>query len=271
LQQIVWNIASNAIKFTPKGGRVELRLELVSEPEGAHVEIIVSDSGQGIRAELLPFVFDRFRQGDSLSARTQGGLGLGLAIVRHLVELHGGSVKAESSGEGNGATFKVKLPLAVVRSELRDASRANAIALGEMAERALPQLGGMKVMVIDDDRDSREVLKIMIEQFGAEVKTCVSSAEAFDALLNWNPDILISDIEMPGENGLQLLEKIRSLNRENGGRVPAIALTVYASAEDRRRALSAGYQMHIAKPAEPVELARIIAELVAREGKGFAG
>jgi PAS domain S-box-containing protein len=272
LQQIVWNIASNAIKFTPKGGRVELRLERASELEEAHAEIIVSDTGQGIRAELLPYVFDRFRQGDSLSARAHGGLGLGLAIVRHLVELHGGSVTAESSGEGAGAIFRVKLPLAAVRSEMIDAGRAQAMASDEMIAQPSTRLDGIKVMVIEGDRDSREVLKIMIEQFGAEVKTCASTVKAFEALDSWKPDILIIDIEMFGEDELlRLPETINSLNRDNKGRVPAVALTTYARAEDRDRALSAGCQTHIAKTAEPAELARIIAELVTREGRSFAG
>lgn len=270
LQQIVWNIVSNAVKFTPKGGVVEVRLERAGLPSEPHVEIALSDTGQGIRPDLLPFIFDRFRQGDSTSTRAHGGLGLGLAIVRHLVELHGGSVQAESPGEGRGATFRVKLPLAVIDSESGDSRRAQLLASGGLSEQNEPQLAGIHVLVVDDESDSREILKIMIEQYGAEVKTCASSVEAFESLKHLKPDVLISDIEMPGEDGYRLLERVRSLGPDHGGHVPAIALTAYARAEDRKRALSAGYQMHMVKPADPAELALIIARLAANNHKKFA-
>ncbi|HST22527.1 MAG TPA: PAS domain S-box protein [Blastocatellia bacterium] len=263
LQQIVWNLLSNAVKFTPKGGRVVVRLERVN----SQVEIIVSDTGQGIHPELLPFIFDRFRQGDSTTTRQHGGLGLGLAIVRHLVELHGGSVQADSPGHGSGANFTVNLPLMAIYSEHRNADRAPHADSNLPPPQEAPQLSGIKVMVVDDEPDTCEVLKIMIEQYGGEVKTCASSAEAIETLKHWKPDVLVSDIEMPGEDGYHLIEKIRSLAPEQGGNVPALALTAYARVDDRMRALSAGYQMHLAKPAEPMELTTVITSLAARNSK----
>jgi len=263
LQQIVWNLLSNAVKFTPRGGRVVVRLERVN----SHVEIVVSDTGQGIHPDLLPFIFDRFRQGDSTTTRQHGGLGLGLAIVRHLVELHGGSVHADSPGHGSGANFTVNLPLMGIFSEHRSADRSHYSDLNATAAQEAPQLSGIKVMVVDDEPDTCDVLKIMIEQYGGEVKTCASCAEALETLKHWKPDVLVSDIEMPGEDGYRLIEKIRLLAPEQGGNVPALALTAYARMDDRMRALSAGYQMHLAKPAEPVELTTVITSLAARNSK----
>ena len=265
LQQIVWNLLSNAVKFTPKGGRVVVRLERVN----SHVEIVVSDTGQGIHPDLLPFIFDRFRQGDSTTTRQHGGLGLGLAIVRHLVELHGGSVRADSPGPESGANFTVNLPLMAVYSEHRSADRAHNSDSNATAAQVAPRLSGIKVMVVDDEPDTCEVLRIIIEQYGGEVKTCASSAEALETLKHWKPDVLVSDIEMPGEDGYRLIEKIRSLAPEQGGNVPALALTAYARIDDRMRALSAGYQMHLAKPAEPLEFTAVITSLAARNSKGF--
>lgn len=267
LQQIVWNILSNAVKFTPKGGRVMVRLERVN----SHVEIVVSDTGQGIHADLLPFIFDRFRQGDSTTTRQHGGLGLGLAIVRHLVELHGGTVHADSPGYGGGASFTVNLPLIAIFSEHRSPGLAYNAGPILPPIQDMPQLFGIKVMVVDDEPDTCEVLKVMIEQYGGNVRTCASSAEALETLKSWKPDVLVSDIEMPGEDGYRLIEKIRSLAPEQGGTIPALALTAYARVADRMRALSAGYQMHLAKPAEPVELTVVIASLAIRDGKGFIG
>jgi CheY-like chemotaxis protein len=238
-----------------------VRLERVN----SHVEIIVSDTGQGIHPELLPFIFDRFRQGDSTTTRQHGGLGLGLAIVRHLVELHGGSVQADSPGHGSGANFTVNLPLMSLYSEHRwPQADSNATPV-----QAATQLSGIKVMIVDDEPDTCEVLKIMLEQYGGEVKTCASSAEALEMLKHWMPDVLVSDIEMPGEDGYHLIEKIRSLAPEQGGNVPALALTAYARFDDHMRALSAGYQMHLAKPAEPLELTTVITTLATRNSKGF--
>ena len=262
LQQVVWNLVSNAVKFTSKGGRVQVRLKRVK----SHVEIVVSDTGQGMRAELLPFIFDRFRQGDSTSTRMHGGLGLGLAIVRHLVELHGGTVVAESPGEELGATFTVKLPLMPMQSGFRETLSPASEAMGDKPPGDPPSLRGIKVLVIDDEPDTREILKTMIEEFGAQVKTCESGPVALTTLDDWRPEVIVSDIEMPGEDGYQMMQQIRRLAPERGGRTAAVALTAYARPDDRMRALAAGYQMHLAKPADPIELAIVIASLAGRDG-----
>ncbi|MFP5261267.1 MAG: PAS domain S-box protein [Blastocatellia bacterium] len=267
LQQVVWNLMSNAVKFTPRGGRIQVRLERVD----SHIEIIVSDTGQGIAADLLPYIFERFRQGDSSSTRLHGGLGLGLAIVRHLVELHGGTVQAWSPGEGQGATFTVKLPLLIWHRGVKQAESAHLAAYGGGALENAPRLDGLRVLVVDDEPDTRAMLKVMLEQFGAEAEVCASSAEALDRLEQWRPNVLVSDIEMPGEDGYQMIKKIRALEPGRGGAIAAVALTAYARAEDRVRSLAAGYQMHLAKPVEPVELAIVIGNLAGRGGKGRAG
>jgi PAS domain S-box-containing protein len=264
LQQIVWNLVANAVKFTGKGGRVQVRLERVQ----SRVEIIVSDTGQGITTEFLPYVFDRFRQADATSTRRYGGLGLGLAIVRHLTEMHGGVVTATSPGEGLGATFTVKLPVIAAHDEL-GADRIHPVSGGNVSSLTRPNLDGVKVIVVDDEPDTREMLRVMIGQFGAEVRACSSSAEAIESLKQWEPDVIVSDIEMPGEDGYELIRKIRQAEAANGSRViPAVALTAYARVEDRLRAISAGYQMHISKPAEPAELAIVIASLAGGIGQG---
>jgi PAS domain S-box-containing protein len=260
LQQVVWNLLANAVKFTPKHGHIQVRLERVD----SHVEIIVADTGQGIRADLLPYVFDRFRQGDSTSTRLHGGLGLGLAIVRHLVELHGGRVTAESDGEDCGATFRVKLPLMALHLERYESERVPTGALSVPPLPQTPNLAGIKVLVVDDEPDTRDMLRIMIGQYGAQVKTAASSDEAMRVFDEWPPDVIVSDIEMPGEDGYQLLRRIRQLAPERGGKTPAVALTAYARTDDRLRALSAGYQMHVAKPADPIEMAVVIASLAAQ-------
>ncbi|HJQ23020.1 MAG TPA: PAS domain S-box protein [Blastocatellia bacterium] len=257
LQQVVWNLLANAVKFTPKGGHIEVRLERVD----SHVEIIVTDSGEGISPDLLPFIFDRFRQGDSTSTRLHGGLGLGLAIVRHLVELHGGTVTAESGGTGQGATFRVKMPLLALRAGRYEREPVTPDTPAALPTPEAPDLTGLKVLVVDDEADSRTLLQTMIAAYGAEVKSCASSAEAFAALSEWLPDVLVSDIEMPGEDGYQLIERVRALAPERGGGTPAVALTAYARADDRLRAIAAGYQLHVAKPADPIELAVAIASL----------
>jgi PAS domain S-box-containing protein len=254
LQQVVWNLLANAVKFTPKSGRVQVRLERVD----SYVEIIVADAGEGIRADLLPFIFDRFRQGDSTSTRLHGGLGLGLAIVRHLVELHGGTVTAESDGEDHGATFRVKLPLMALHAERYDTGRRQP---SPPPSQNAPDLAGIRVLVVDDEPDTRNMLRTMLEQFGAEVKVGASSAEALRVFHEWSPNVIVSDIEMPGEDGYQLMRQIRAIAPEHGGKTPAVALTAYARTDDRMRALSAGYQIHVAKPADPIELATVIANL----------
>ena len=259
LQQIIWNLLSNAIKFTPAGGRVEITLERV----GTHIQITVADTGQGISAEFLPHVFERFRQADSSSTRKFGGLGLGLSIVRHLVELHGGTVEVHSPGEGQGATFTTWFPLLTESEE----SCANVDPLehsGDGAVTAEQSLKGVKILVVDDDTDSRAVIKEMLLQFGAEVLTAASASDALQALELWSPDVLLSDIEMPNEDGYSLLQKIRSKDGKSGGLIPAAALTAYGRSEDRVRVLKAGYQSYLPKPVDPHELALVVASLAKR-------
>jgi PAS domain S-box-containing protein len=261
LQQVVWNLLSNAIKFTPKGGRVQIMLERVD----SHVEITVSDTGQGISPEFLPYVFDRFRQADSTTTRKYGGLGLGLAIVRHLVELHGGTVRAESDGEGEGSTFIVGLPLMSIYQKDATEERVHPSASGGPLSFDCPEnLDGLKILAVDDEADTRELLKAVLTQCGAEVLTVDSAREALEQLESFLPDVLISDIGMPEEDGYELIRRIRQLPPESGGAVPAVALTAYARAEDRLRVLREGYQMHVPKPVELAELVAVVASLVQR-------
>jgi PAS domain S-box-containing protein len=263
LQQVVWNLLANAIKFTPRGGRVQVKLERVN----SHVEITVSDTGAGIAPEFLPLVFDRFRQADQRKTRQHGGLGLGLSIVRHLVELHGGTVRAESSGEGQGSTFTVLLPVAPVYRAEAEVGRVHPAARDTLptydcAER----LDGLRILVVDDEPDTCELLKAGLGQCGADVTVAGSVAEAYELMRDGIPDLLISDIGMPGEDGYELIRRVRQLPAESGGRVPAIALTAYARVEDRMQALRAGYQMHVPKPVELAELVAVAASLVQRRG-----
>jgi signal transduction histidine kinase/ActR/RegA family two-component response regulator len=266
LQQVAWNLLSNAIKFTPRGGRVDVWLRST----GADAELTVSDSGAGIRAEFLPHVFDRLLQGDASSTRRHGGLGLGLAIVRHLVELHGGTVSADSRGEGRGSTFTVRLPRAApVHVEAaasnkpggrNDASHDTPRASSRKETRIVE---GVRVLVVDDEPDARQVIRVGLEQRGATVETAASVEEALAALARHGPpDVLLSDIGMPGEDGYSLIGKVRQLPDAAGGNVPAVALTAYARAEDRDRALAAGYHAHLAKPVEPAQLAEVVAQLL---------
>lgn len=264
LQQVVWNLVSNAIKFTPKGGRVQVMLARVN----SHVEVTVSDSGKGISAEFLPHVFDRFRQADGSTTRRQGGLGLGLSIVRQLVELHGGSVSVESAGEGQGATFTVQLPLMVTRrSDAGDPARRHPTAGGDTSFDCPPSLTGLRVLVVDDEPDTRELLRKVLEGCGSEVTTAGSAAEALAAFAESKPDVLISDIGMPEEDGYELIGKVRAREKGTTDRIPAIALTAYARVEDRVRALNAGFQVHVPKPIEPAELVAVVASLTGRTGK----
>ncbi len=262
LQQVVWNLLSNAVKFAPKGGRVEVRLERAD----SQVEIIVSDNGQGIKPEFLPYVFERFRQEDSGTSREQGGLGLGLAIVRHIVELHGGTARVASEGLGKGATFTVALPIArecaVSPDELRDKA-----AGGRLAPQNPPTLVGVRALFVDDEAEAREIITMMLAQSGAEVRTAVSAPEALAACDEWRPDILISDIGMPGEDGYMLMKELRARESEGGGHIPAIALTAYGRREDRLRALSVGYESHVPKPVDPEELLDAVASLTGRTEK----
>jgi len=230
----------------------------------SHVEIIVSDTGQGISPAVLPFVFDRFRQADSSSTRRHGGLGLGLALVKHLVELHGGSVAAQSSGEGQGATFIVRLPLTI--TDIADStSRVHPTAEVERTV-ALdgPRLDGLRVLVVDDDPDALNLVIAILTSAGAVARTALSAAEALRVFEQWHPDVLVSDIEMPGEDGYTLIRRIRARSGDEGGKTPAIALTAYGRAQDRMLSLIAGYSMHVPKPVDPVELITIVASVSGR-------
>ncbi len=254
LHQIVWNLLSNAVKFTPQGGQITIRIE----QDGPHARITVKDTGQGIDAEFLPRVFDRFRQADSSTTRSFGGLGLGLAIVRHLVELHGGTVSAESEGVGKGATFSATFPLLTGRTEPIAHS-------GETCAPEIRSLDGLRVLLVDDEAEAREIISTVIGRTGAEVKTCISASDALVKLVEWRPDVILSDIAMPEEDGYSFIGKVRSLPREKGGETPAAALTAYARDEDRVQALAAGYQMHIAKPIGASQLVTMVAKLAGRE------
>ncbi|HLM00367.1 MAG TPA: PAS domain S-box protein [Pyrinomonadaceae bacterium] len=261
LQQVVWNLLSNAVKFTPKDGRVQVRLERVN----SNVEIVVSDTGIGVEPEFLPFVFERFRQSDGSMTRRQGGLGLGLAIVRQIVELHGGTVSVKSKGEGQGSTFIVSLPLVPVRLEPEeDSPRVHPAARNGSITSCPPELSGLRVLLVDDEADSLELLKFVVESCEAQVSTASSAAGALELIRREKFDVLISDIGMPDEDGYSLIRSIRALSNEQGGNIPAIALTAYARAEDRVRALLSGFQMHIAKPVEALELIAAVANLAGR-------
>jgi CheY-like chemotaxis protein len=262
LQQVVWNLLANAIKFTPKGGRVQVRLERVN----SYIEIAVSDTGIGITPEFLPHVFDRFRQADQRTTRQHGGMGLGLAIVRHLVELHGGTVRAESAGEGKGATFTVLLPVAPVYRLAAEGERVHPAAREMLPSfECFDRLDSVHILVVDDEPDARELLKEGLGQCGAQVTVAGSVSEALEAFRTAVPDLLISDIGMPDEDGYDLIRKVRALPAEQGGHIPAIALTAYARVEDRMRALRSGYQMHVTKPVEMAELVAVAASLVQRD------
>jgi len=260
LQQVVWNLLSNAVKFTPDGGTVETRVARVN----GHVEIIVTDSGQGISPEFLPFVFDRFRQADGSLARKHGGMGLGLAIVRHLVELHGGTVNAFSAGRDKGSTFTVRLPLmngrntgALSTGVERKPVKANL----DSSPLDLPTLEGLSVLIVEDEMDARELIATIFQSSKAHVKGVASADAALKLLERWTPNVLVSDIQMPGEDGYSLIRKIRESENEEAKRLPALALTAHARVDDRVRALSAGFDAHIAKPVEPAELIMLVASL----------
>ncbi|GET42868.1 multi-sensor hybrid histidine kinase [Microseira wollei NIES-4236] len=291
LQQIVWNLLSNAVKFTPQGGRVEVRLteilHLEAEPQysgsqvepgneirealppvvqdvrsthiNRHAQIQVTDNGKGINPEFLPYVFEHFRQEDSAITRKFGGLGLGLAIVRQLVELHGGTVFAESQGEGNGATFTVRLPLIKQQPE----NATNPARSEEFMTQSSP-LAGLKIIVVDDDADSCDFIAFVLEQDGAEVIALPSALQALREFPRTKPDVLVSDIGMPEMDGYMLMRQIRALPPDQGGKVPAIALTAYAGEGDSFQAIAAGFQQHIAKPIEPNQLVQAVAKLAGK-------
>lgn len=261
LQQIIWNLLSNAVKFTPEGGDIRIGLQNA----GAFVEIVVTDSGIGIEESFLPFVFDRFRQLDGSTTRRHGGLGLGLSIVRQLVEMHGGTVRADNNKTGKGASFTVNLPL--LNEEKPPPEKNNASAFEPLTEKPLnnpEKLAGLRILIVEDEDDSCELLKLVLSSCGAEPATARSAAEAYDLFKQKRFDLVISDIGMPDEDGYSLIKKIRALPVEQGGAVRAIALTAYARNEDRAKALEAGFQMHISKPIEPFDFINEVTQLVER-------
>jgi PAS domain S-box-containing protein len=262
LQQVVWNLLSNAIKFTPRGGHVQIRSERVN----SHLEITVSDTGQGIASDFLPHVFDRFRQADQKTSRHHGGMGLGLAIVRHLVEMHGGTVRAQSEGENRGSTFTVMLPITPVYQVDPSGARVHPAARDLLpGDDCTDRLDGLLILVVDDEADTRELLKEGLQYCGAKVSLAASAEEALDALVSTSPDVLISDIGMPGVDGYDLIRQVRGLPRDRGGNIPAIALTAYTRTEDRLQSLRAGYDMHVPKPVELAELVAVAATVVRRK------
>lgn len=260
LQQVLWNLLSNAVRFTPAGGRVTVVLRRV----GPEAEVTVTDTGRGMAPGLIPHVFDRFRQGESGTMRSHGGLGLGLSIARQIVELHGGTIRGESPGEGRGATFTVRLPLAAAEAARPDPAPPRARPGGSHPT-APRRLENVDVLVVDDDAETREVLKVVLGFEGARVTTAPSVADAVAAIEQQWPDVLVSDIGMPGEDGYDLIRRVRRLEAARGRHIPAIALTAYAAAEDRRRTLRAGYDSHVAKPVEASAFAPLIASLLPQE------
>ncbi|MFO0985272.1 MAG: ATP-binding protein [Planctomycetota bacterium] len=254
LQQVLWNLLSNAIKFTPAKGRVTVVLERA----GTQLRMIVSDTGEGIRRDFLPYVFDRFRQADASLTRRHGGLGLGLSIVRHLVELHGGTVEASSAGEGQGATFTLMLPSAP--------STAREVLVNGPMRRAASSLERLKILLVDDEPDSRALIQHLLEQHGARVAVAGSGPDALAALERDPPDVLVSDLAMPHMDGYELIKRVRARPASRGGNTPAASLTAFARAEDRERAMRAGYQAHITKPVDAAELIAVIATLAGQSG-----
>jgi two-component system CheB/CheR fusion protein len=261
LQQVIWNLLTNAIKFTPAGGRVDITLSQVNN----QAQIQVSDTGKGISAELLPQIFERFSQGDSSTTKANQGLGLGLAIVRNLVELHGGTVQAESQGEGQGATLTVRLPLYALPPTSPPIVEPTVEPSLDVSQN-LPSLEGLQILVVDDQVDVLAALKITLEVYGANVLTVTTARDAITALSE-SPsryDVLISDIGLPEEDGYFLIQQVRSLSAEAGGQIPAIALTGYTNEVERQQAIEAGFQMHMTKPFDFVQLGAIVADLAKR-------
>jgi PAS domain S-box-containing protein len=264
LQQVVWNLLSNAVKFTPKNGRVQVRVERVN----SHIEIAVSDTGIGIRPDFLPHVFERFRQADAVMARKSGGLGLGLSIVRHIVEMHGGSVQVASEGEGLGATFRVRLPLMIVHAEEGRERREHPRAAKMAPLTNLADLSGVRVMAVDDDQDALGLLRSVLEAAGAEIATVPSAVAALAQLETVRPDVLVVDLGMPGVDGFEFVARLRASPDPGIRDIPAAALTAFARSDDRTRALRSGFEMHLAKPVDPGELVASVATLVRRASRG---
>ncbi|HSY21365.1 MAG TPA: ATP-binding protein, partial [Polyangiaceae bacterium] len=255
LQQVVGNVLSNAVKFTPKGGHIDLSAQRDEGPN-PHVVIQIRDTGEGIVAEFLPFLFDPFRQADGSTTRRHGGLGLGLAIVKQLVFAHGGTVTAESDGENRGATFTIRIPVGPSASP-----PANAPTLPPESNRTATRLDGLRLLAVDDQEDARHLLREILSERGAKVACAASANEALERIADFRPHVLVSDLAMPGQDGLDLIQRVRRLPPERGGLTPAIALTAYAHADDTQRAMAAGFQMHVAKPVDPVSLAVAVAYL----------
>ncbi len=266
LQQVAWNLLSNSIKFTPPGGSVTVKIDRVD----SYAPMTVTDTGDGISPEFLPFVFERFKQADGSTTRTHGGLGLGLAIARHLTEMHGGTIEADSQGSGLGAMFKIRLPLANLGAGgpfRPDFVRPAATPPNVTTTVEAPDLRGIRILAVDDEADARDMLRVGLERFGAEVTIVATAEDALDTLLVWRPDVLVSDIGMPAEDGYDLIKKIRALPSEHGRDVPAIALTGYVRIEERMRALAAGYQMFVPKPVDVSGLSAIIISLLGSDGR----
>jgi CheY-like chemotaxis protein len=254
----VWNLLSNAVKFTRNGGQVEVRFQR----NNSHLEIVVADSGEGIKPDFLPHVFERFRQADGSTTRAHGGLGLGLAIVRHLVELHGGNVRAESEGHGEGATFIVKLPLLMPDEQQLGLDQPKPGSSHDQPSLDWSSmLAGVRILIVDDEADARELVSTMLGRCGALVQAASSTSEALSMIETWQPKVLVADIGMEGEDGYDLIQKLRALPAEKGGSIPAVALTAYARIEDRLRALSSGFQVHLAKPVDRNQLAAAVSNL----------
>jgi CheY-like chemotaxis protein len=260
LQQVVWNLMSNAVKFTPRNGRVQVRLERVS----SHVEIVVSDTGVGIRPDFLPYVFERFRQADGGTTRKAGGLGLGLAIVRHIVEMHGGTVEASSTGEGQGATFRVCLPVMIVHPDTLQTRREHPRTERRTPLTELGDLGGIHVLAIDDEEDALNLLRVVLETAGAEVTTLNSPTTALDRIAEVKPHVLVIDLGMPEMDGFELIRQLRKSPDAFVRNLPAAALTAFARSDDRTKALRSGFEMHLAKPVDPGELVASVATLARR-------
>jgi CheY-like chemotaxis protein len=258
LQQVFWNLLTNAVKFTPKGGRIQVLLQRVN----SHIEVSVADTGIGIAGDYLPHVFDRFSQADASAQRKQGGLGLGLAISKQLVELHGGSIHAKSMGDGKGATFTVLLPLAITKHAAKP--RRVHPTTGESHEIVpMPRLDGVRALIVDDESDARELTKRVLQDQGASVRVAASGPEALEMLQLDSADVLISDIGMPDMDGYQFMRRLRAVEPK-GSRIPALAVTAFARPDDRKQAIMAGYHAHLAKPFDMAEFVIVIAGLAGR-------
>jgi PAS domain S-box-containing protein len=257
LQQVVWNLLSNAIKFTPKGGRVQIVLERVN----SHIEIRVTDTGRGIRPDFLPFIFDRFTQSENVATRTHGGLGMGLAIAKAIMELHGGTITATSDGDGQGSTFIVNIPLMPMSREIPPDRVHPRAGWSDISLECPPEIAGLKILAVDDDSDTCDMIRTVLEQCGGIVQIATSAEAAMETFRTWGPEVVICDIGMPDVDGYEFIRRVREHERPLGRKVPSVALTAFARIEDRVKSLAAGYQMHIAKPVEPGELLTIVASL----------